>query len=163
MSSRDLLGDIFRAKEYDVRTFMDVIRDETLRETPTDIGSAIANEPVADVHSTATSVVHTSGFIRIECVTNKDDVAWHVAPLHPKKPWRVNEDRVIYTIMRVMAQTLPNTLKVEVGLPYHDPEGKWDIKEMTFRARGVKKVWNVTSRDLDKMVERLFVALNQLV
>lgn len=162
MADRDLLSEIFSQPEHEVRSFMDTIRD-TVQNGPETSDLENLDGKKHNVKAASSSKDQVSGLIHIETVWHKDDCAWHIAPAHPRRPWKVSEDRVLYTIMRVMSGTIPSTIRVDISLPYHDPEGNWDIKEITFKARDIRAAWNVSDKDLEKMVEQLFEALNELV
>lgn len=83
-------------------------------------------------------------------VTGKDYVL-HVEPLHPQKNF-TEEHKLrlaIDTIMIAFNKVVPFDIRVEIGLPRED----YEVKVLTFIARGGAEAWNLNTEDLDKIIE----------
>ena len=167
MSKKDLglYAAIFKTKEFDVRTFADVMRRELAKNSPP-VPGGVAKTDFDEVASGETKkikapefVQQESGFIRIEHGWHHDDYVWHVGTNHPRKDWKVSPDRLIYAIAATLDTMIPRTVKVNIYPPVAD----WEIKEYTIKALEVGSVWNVTKDMLTGATEKLFKVLNALV
>ena len=160
MNTKNLLDDIFKTSDDQVSTFMDALQgiiQEDRSRSPSDIEKIQSGKP--DTILSAEQIVQVSGFIRVMRGWDGEDYYWHFAPATPKKPWKVSIDRVVYALAKVMSGWIPPSTPVKIWLPYAD----WEIKEVTFKAMGLKTLWNVTQRDVTQMSLKALEVLNTLV
>lgn len=97
----------------------------------------------------------------IECVHgySGDDYLWHISPRRARKQWKVSSDLVITHLAYVMSHFIPSSVEVKIWAPYMD----WDIKEITFRAVGLKDSWAFDENKLPDVVQALLKKGNELV
>jgi hypothetical protein len=152
---KNLLDDIFNTPEEQVETFMEAIK--SLVADPGDYSRVVSG--AVDQVSAPELVDQQSGYIRISHGHHGEDYVWHISAFHPKKPWRVSIDRVVYAIAKVMNGVIPQTIEVRIFLPMAD----WDLQEITFKAMGLSVAWNVNGTSIAKMNLKLFEVLNTLV
>jgi hypothetical protein len=162
METRDVLDTVNKVSEEDVQTFLDVLK-ETVGDEVDDVMAFDIHriekgdpEPVRESSITKEQI---SGLIRIVHGWHDDDYVWHISPAHQRRTWTVSLERVIYTIAQVMNKVIPPTVEVNI----FPPHSEWDIKEITFKAIGLRNQWNVREEDLSTMVVALFEVLNTLV
>lgn len=162
---RNLYSAIFKTKELDVRTFADVMRRELSKEgvkKPKGVAGAAFDEVAkGDAKKVATPkfTTQSSGFIQIEHGWHQDDYIWHIGTNHPRKDWKVTQDRLVYAIAATLDTIIPKNTKVNI----HPPVVDWEIKEYTVKALDLKSVWNISNDDISRLTEKLFKVLNALV
>jgi len=162
---RGLYSAIFKTKEIDVRTFADVMRREISKDdavTRDGFDSSAADDVFSgDPQKVRVPefVKQESGFIKIEHGWHTDDYIWHIGTNHPRKDWKVGQDRLVYALAATLDTAIPRTTKVNIYPPYSD----WDIKEYTVKAMDLKSVWNVTPEMIVAVTEKMFRVLNALV
>jgi len=148
------LEDIWNTPEEDVETFMEAIKP-IIGDSP-DYNRIVSGKP--DEIQAPELTEQISGDIRIQHGWHGQDYVWHIAA-NPKKPFRVSDERVIYATAKIMNDTIPQDVRVNIWLPFQD----WDIREFTFKAFGLEEKWSITEKALEKLVANLFEALNTLV
>ncbi len=151
MGGDDILKKVFSTSEEDVETFMDVVK------TDTDLSSEYSGK--ANQITAPKLRDSLTKLIRIQHGWDGDDYVWHIAPAHHKRPFKVSIDRVVYTIARVMNETVPETVEVRIWLPSPD----WDIPEITFKAFDLAMEWSISEKSLEKILDGLMDVLNELV
>lgn len=172
---KSILDDIFETEEEQVKSFADILIGDTeeskeakkaVLSRKVEKGSLVDGQDASkfeqaepDKISAPTLKVLRSGFIEMSCGWHKDDYVWHIKPWHAKKQYRVTIQRVLYAIAKCMRETVPDNTDVDVFMPNY----KWDIPEITFKAKDLLNVWSVKDADLDKLNDKLFEVLNALV
>lgn len=151
----NILDDIFNTPEEQVETFMEVIKP--LVTDPNSFSRVTDGKP--DQIAAPSLVDQVSGWIRIQHGWHGEDYVWHISAHHPKKPFRVSTERVVYAIAKVMNDVIPQTTEVKIWLPMQD----WEIQETTFKAVGLASVWSITDDILNKLNLKLFDVLGTLV
>ena len=87
-----------------------------------------------------------------------DDYVWHFTPNTRSGGWAVSVDRVITAIVHTMNLVIPQTVMVDIFKPMLD----WEIKLITFKAKNLREVWNITKEDLESLLESIFGVLHGL-
>ena len=162
MTSQNLLDDIFSVQPEQLATFMDAIQDAVQNDFKNmqadDVEKIKSGEP--DRVKPAEQVEQILGFVRVMRGWDGDDYVWHFAPARSQqRPWKVEIGYVVYAVAKVMNIYVPSTVEVKIWLPYEE----WDIKEVTFKALGLRSVWNVSQRDIDRMSVQSLEVLNTLL
>lgn len=153
MSEKNLLDEVFNTPEEDVSTFADVLKEN---QVGLDWGEKDAEAFRVEAPQL---VAQISGLIQITHGWDKDTFVLHIEPYHPRRPWAVSENRVMFAIARTMNKYIPSEVKVDMYPPMQD----WEIKAYTFKAIDLKKAWNFQESDTEKIVHDLFEVLNALV
>ena len=156
----ELLDRIFNTPDEQIETFADVILDRTGTEdlAKDEFAEKVVKGDPQQIEQVK-MVEATNKFVRITSGFNQDDYILHVGPAHPKKPWKVTTDRVIFAAVHVWNKHIPREIVVDIFPPYSD----WEIQEITFKAHGLKKEWSVDENDLKKLTLELFDVLGELI
>ena len=164
MSDKNILDDIFNAKEEDVETFADVFLGKT--EGSTEQGVRSDSQKIVDAaKGKGDTVAHPdlkisrNGYIEISFGWHERDHVWHISPWHEKKQYRVTLNRVVYAISKVMSSRIPSHIHVDIFLP----NKHYSIPEITFKAKGLLDDWSVRDDDIKELNEQIFEVLNTLV
>src|SRR3990172_10677039 len=115
MSERTLLDEIFSAKEEDVETFMEAMRDKIGAEDMSDFGndgdkfSGNADkskfngekEPISapDLYD------QISGAIKITNGWHGDDYVWHISTANPRQQFKIDGRRLLHAVAKIMNAT----------------------------------------------------------
>jgi hypothetical protein len=99
-----------------------------------------------------------SKFIRIIHGWHNSDYVWHVEPASIRRPWRVEEDDVVYRVARIMHDNLP-----DIEGKFWFPEMNWELRTITFKAFGLKEHWGFQESRIPIINARLFENLNMVV
>jgi hypothetical protein len=145
----DLIEEVLKASDEDVEFFSDIIAKN--------IGKFSDNEKYR-IASTAKFKEEIQKAVRIHHGNHEEHYVWHVSPAHPKKPWAVAIDRVLYAIGKVLNDSMPNEIVVDIYLP----DKRYDMNEITVKANGAMSHWSMKERDFHKITGKLFEVLNTL-
>ena len=162
MSTRNILDEVFSMDEEEAETFMESVRESYGEDDERNIGF---DDTEAYGVSTPKLREDTSGYIRIlhgptgTSGTDWSDYVWHIAPNHPKKPWKVRPEYLLLAIQKVFSTVVPESSRVWIWSP--DPE--WEILEWTFRVVDLMHEWSVTIEDIEAMNLKLLEVCNSLV
>ena len=151
--------DVFGTPEDQVETFLDVIKDKGGVVDPEASDFSRIVNGVADRIEAPNLVDQTSGFVRIQHGWHGKDYVWHISPIKSRRSWRVSVDRVIYATAKMMSGSIPDDIEVKIWKPYLE----WEVKEITFKAIGLKDRWAFSQSVMDKMHLKLFEVLNTLL
>ena len=161
--TKNLLDAIFNTSEQDVEDFASVFFTEDSKKNVPAMeendferirsGKPDKYKPVSDFKE------QKSGFVKIDHSWYYDDYVWHIAPASHKKPWKVTLDRVVYAIAVTLNKHIPTTTHVDIFPPAYD----WEIQEITVKAIDIRKCWNITDTELNRLTEELFEVLNTLL
>ena len=159
----ELLDRIFQTPDEDVETFADVIKKEA-ETSPAgsfdkDFLAKAAKGEQVGIEKTYRPKEQVQGFIRIISGWLGADFVWHIGPAHPKKPWKVSLDRVIFAMVHTLNKYLPKEQRVDIFPPYQD----WEIPEVTLKAIGIKNEWWVDEKELEKLNLEFMKVLNPLL
>jgi len=154
---RNVLDAVFGATEEEIGTFMDVMRENKIASGGGEADWVTKEDP-DKIEVTANLVQQRVNAIQIEHGWHEDNYVWHFSPWHSKRPYKESIDRVVYGIAQTMNKTIPQTVEVNIFLPYTD----WEIPEITFKAIGLKNCWNITDSTIATLNEDLFRILNQM-
>lgn len=152
--SDNILDDIFNTSEQDVETFMDVIGDSV--QIKTDEFAKLFSDKAHQVSDPKLSAQQMAN-IQIEHGWHGVDYVWHINS-HPKRPFKISQERLVYSIAKVMNKVIPDHIVVNVFTPLAD----WDIKEYTFKAMDLKSEWSIGDSNIEKLNLELFEVLNTL-
>jgi hypothetical protein len=171
--SKNLLDDIFNAPEEDVKTFSDIVKEKFPEETELDKREAsnLASDQ-ADATKLASGepdkakydadlVEQISGFISIKHGWHGDDYVWHFDAIHPKKPWAVREERILYAIAKTLREFIPQETRINLHPPLNYMEVT--VSEYTAKVLDIRHAWNVRKEDFERATVRLFEVMNTLV
>lgn len=162
MSTRSILDDVFSMDEETSESFMEAIRKDY--DTSEENGIGFDSVEVYKVSAPPLKTIN-SGFIRLMCgpISNSEggwsDYVWHIAPNHPKKPWKVRPEHLLLAIQKSFLTVIPQTTRVWIWSP--DPQ--WEVLEWTFKAMKVLEEWSVTIEDIEEMNIKLLEVCNSLV
>lgn len=162
MSTRNILDDVFSMDEEAKETFMEAVEDSYGEE---DERVGLFDKTPAYGVSIPQLVTKESGYIRLLSgpVAGKDgdptDYVWHIAPNHPKKPWKARPEHLLLAVQKVFSTVVPDKNRVWIWGP--DPE--WEIAEWSFKAVDILSDWSVTIDDISIMNEKLLEICNSLV
>jgi hypothetical protein len=148
------LEQIFESSDEDVETFVSAISDHIQVDDPFEAG--LKNGQPQQIKAPE-FVFQQSGPISIEHGWDDLDYVWHIAT-HPKRPFKVNEFRLLYAIAKIMNPYIPSECEVKIWRPY----AEWDIQEYTFKAMGLKNFWQFKDSDILIINTQLFEVLNSL-
>ena len=152
MSRSSLLDSIFNAPEADVEVFADVVQDLREKFSPdfqNQIGIRADNRFSREV----------KGLIQIEHGVHDTHYVWHICPAHPKRPWSVSMNRVLFAIAQCLNAYLPTDLIVDM-MP---PDKQWEIKEITVKVNNATNHWAIRDDKLREATNALFAITGQLV
>jgi hypothetical protein len=149
VANNNLLDEIFDAKEEDVETFADTINMGEHK---------FAAKEIARVKKTSEFRTSRQKNVEITCGYHESDYVWHIKPWHPKKPWAVSIDRVVYAIAKILHSLIPHDIQIDTFLP----ESTWEIKEITIKAYGAMNHWSLREEDFQKVTGQMFEILNTL-
>lgn len=156
MANKDILDEIFGLKEEDAETFFDLVSKETKDKKPEWLGT---EADTLQTKQTAMFMEQSHKFIKITHGYHDSNYVWHIAPSHPKKPWKVPMPKIFYAIGVVLNKHLPKSVIIDI----YPPQVGWEMKEITIKANNVLDLWNVTKDDLAVVTGQLFEVLNELV
>jgi hypothetical protein len=161
MSSQNILDEVFGAQPEQIETFMDAIQEAVQNDlrgmAADDVDRIRGGQP--DRIQVPEQVEQVLGFVRVARGWDGSDYVWHFAPARNQRPWKVEVGRVVYAVARVMNIYIPSSVEVKIWLPYQE----WDIKEVTFKAMGLRSIWNVGQQDIDRMSVQCLEVLNTLL
>ena len=158
----DKLSSFFNHSQQDAQTFCDALKG-SFQDTPdastepNHVRSIVADSP-DKVKAPARLAEHLSGFIRIFCGQHRSDYVWHIEHAAIRRPWKVSNERVIYTIAKIMHESLP-----DIEAKIWPPQVDWELRTITFKAMGLADTWSFHPSDVEKINQKLFTALNPLV
>jgi hypothetical protein len=162
MIEKNLLDDIFSTPEEDISYFMDrLASNEAFGNMDPDTQEALASSAATDMPDKVSYpmlIEQISGNIKIQHGPNEQDYVWHIGH-HPQKTYKVSVQRVVYSIAKIMNESLPPHIQAKIWLPYAD----WDIKEITFKSVGLNEEWFVDTKFIDKINVKIFETLNTLI
>lgn len=150
MQKKSPLELVLEASETDIKTFIDVMKEELGAQTP-DEEELVVDYPIFKLERV--------GYIEIEHGWHKADYVWHIKPWNPKKQFKVTLGRVFYMIAMVLNEIIPPSVKVDISPPNRD----WDIPEITFKANGLRDCWQVKDDDITEVTKKLFSSLDSLL
>jgi len=151
MADGNLLEAIFSTPKEDVETFADVMKKVS--------GRNITNNESFRLKKTADMRVESQKFITINYGTHENNYIWHIKPNNKKKPWAVPMDRVLFAIGKLLHESIPTDIIIDIHLPKAD----WQIEEITIKANEALDHWSVTDEILRKITGQFFEVLNTLV
>jgi len=158
---RNLLVELFDATEEEVGTFLDVITDRVDKTHGSDsmslVRRLVSGEP-DKVKAPKKLVESLSGFVRIFHGWHNKDYVWHIEHAAIRRPWKISIDRVIYIVAKIMHDALPD-VEAMIWPPHHD----WELRTVTFKAMGLADEWSFNEVDVEKINQKLFESLNQVV
>lgn len=161
MSDKNILDDVFGAEEEDVSSFADAILGTKIEK-----GTALDGENASKLQQATpdqvqgpTLMFSRNGYIEIAHGWHGEDYVWHIKPWHPKKQYRVTMKRVLFAIAKAMNEKIPDHIVVDVFMP----DQKWEIPEVTFKAKGLLNEWAIKNDDFPELNEKIFEVLNGLV
>ena len=157
MEEKNILDDVFKTPEEEVETFVEAMSELITDPNTSDASRIVHGRP--EKISYPELVIQRSGLIGIQHGWDGQNYVWHISPIHPKRPWKVSMDRVVYSIAKTMNTVIPNTTTVNFWLPHQE----WEIAEITFKALDLKNVWSISNGDLEEVNKQLFEILNTLV
>lgn len=157
------LEKILQGTQKDAETFLDVLRgvinhnDQENSHEEDSFRKLVSGKP--DIVRTPRKFTeHLSGFVRIYCGWHQDDYVWHIEPAAIRRPWKVQIERVIYIISKIMHDILP-----DVEAKIWPPQSDWELKTVTFKALGLANEWSFQESDIERINSKLFSALLPLV
>jgi hypothetical protein len=119
---------------------------------------AVTRGATAKVSALDSLTAETRGSIKIEHGWVGADYLWHFYPVGRVGSWPVSTDRVLTAIVHTMNRVIPQTVFVDIFKPMLD----WEIKMVTFKAKGLESSWNVTDEELRGLLDNLFNVLTSL-
>lgn len=143
-------------------------------EDTEEISSGVTPQEQADVFGAALDGIGVSGFSDsmepLEAITKRmeikeikntllhieygivdKDYVLHITPIHPHRNFmdKTKMRRAIEETIILLNKVIPFDIKVEIHLPRED----WEVKVLSFVARGGAEAWNLNTKDLDDLIE----------
>jgi len=160
-TNKNILDDVFGIEEEEVASFADAILDSKVEKGTALDGdnSSKFEQDSPDKIQGPTLQFARNGYIEIAHGWHGEDYVWHIKPWHPKKQYRVTMQRVLYAIAKTMSEKIPDHIVVDVFMPDY----KWEIPEITFKAKEILNEWAIKNEDFPELNEKIFEVLNELV
>lgn len=153
---KTLLEQLFAVTDDRVSNFMGAINE--MIGDPDDVTARVTSG-VPEQIAVEELTTQRSGYIQIESGFQLDNYVWHFLPFHPRKPYRVPQDRVIFILAHIIHKRIPQDIQVKIWRPMTE----YGIHEITFKAFGLRQCWNVDEKTIEQINLKLFEGLNALV